>query len=99
VKLVSLAVLIAVVLWTFKKGRAQAAQSPARRRFIVWRAAVIIPLGLAIALLLPQRVPMNVESPAGVVIYLLCWLIGGLLALQGVISLLAALLARPKVQG
>jgi hypothetical protein len=98
-KLVSLLALIALLVWIFVKARRQAEQSPQRRRFIIWRAIVIIPVGLVIALVLPQRVPMNNESPAGIVVYLVGWVIGGLLALQGITSLAAALIARPSVDG
>ena len=97
-KLISLIILIALLVWIFVRTRAQAAQSAKRRRSIMLRAWFAVPVGLAIALLLPQRVPMNNESPAGIVVYLLCWLIGGLMALQGVISVVAAFIAKPKVQ-
>ena len=98
-KLISLIILIALLVWIFVRTRAQAAQSAKRRRSIMLRAWFAVPVGLAIALLLPQRVPMNNESPAGIVVYLVGWVIGGLLALQGITSLAAALIARPSVDG
>lgn len=95
-KLVWLIVLIALLVWIFVRARRQAGD-PRRRRFIIKRAVVMVPVGLAIGLLLPQRVPMNNESPAGIVVYLLCWVIGGVMVLQAAVSLLAAFLPRPKV--
>jgi ABC-type amino acid transport system permease subunit len=94
-----LIIIIALLVLMFRKARRQAEQSPQRRRFIIWRAVVMALIGLPIALLLPQRVPMNNESPAGVVVYLVCWFVGGLMVMQAGISVVAALMAKPKVQG
>jgi hypothetical protein len=76
--------------------RRRATRSPGSRTLLLWGALLAIPVGACIALILPEQIPFNRESPAGIfTVYLPCFVIGGGLAFGGVGAFFGALAARP----
>lgn len=62
-----------------------AARSPALRSLFLWGGLLAIPLGLVVALVLPEQLKFNRESPAGIFyVYLPCFLVGGALFAGGI---------------
>lgn len=79
----------------FAGGRRSAFHSHASRRRAILLAIGGIATSLVIAFAVPEWVPMNRESPAGLIVYFACWLIGGTAGLICVATLAGALTARP----
>jgi hypothetical protein len=82
---------------TFFKARDRARASGAARTGMIWRSVVGLVLGPAILLLGPRYLPMNVESPAAILVFGVCWIIGGGLLLLSGASLAGALAAGRSV--
>jgi hypothetical protein len=76
------------ILSIFAKARERAEASPRSRSQILTRASLGLVIGLVVALWLPYRAPKSMsESPAGIVLILVEWVIGGGLALAGLVSI------------
>ena len=62
-----------------------AQRSPLHRTALLWGGLLAIPLGLVVALVLPEQIEFNRESPAGILyVYLPCFLAGGALFAGGI---------------
>lgn len=82
----------AVGKWAQKKVR----RSPQTRAFFLWGSLLAIPIGALIALVLPEQIPFNRESPAGIfTVYLPCFAIGGGLAFGALGAFFGALTTKP----
>ena len=79
----------------FAGGRRSGRHSPASRRKAILLAVGGIVTSVIIAFGVPEWIPMNRESPAGVIVYFGCWLIGGTSGLVCIATLAGALSARP----
>jgi hypothetical protein len=97
----SLRIIVALViggfaiLSIFAKARERAVESPQSRSRVLVRSSIGLAIGLAIAVWLPYRVPKSMsESPAGIVLILLEWVVGGGLALASLVSI-AGVFAQP----
>ena len=89
-----LAVCAFIVWMIFEKARERAAVSLEARSRLLVTSIVGLVVGALIALWLPHRVPMNVESPAALVGILLFWIIGGGLVLANAAAFVAAFTSR-----
>lgn len=76
-------------------GRRSGRHSPASRRKAILLAVGGIVTSLIIAFGVPEWIPMNRESPAGVIVYFACWMIGGTAGLLCLATLAGAIGARP----
>ena len=82
-----------VGLWAQGKAR----RSAGMRSLLVWGSVIAVPLGVYVALLLPEQIDFNRESPGGIFyVYLPCFLVGGGLAFGGFGAFIGALTARPR---
>lgn len=95
-QLVSVAIIIGVLYFAFAKARRRASDSNAKKRASLITNALLLAAGLGIAFLLPMVVPDTPGSPAALVMYLLCWLIGGLMAVFALVAFAGSWLGRPK---
>lgn len=92
-----LAVLGVYAWWVGGWARRRVVRSPEARTLFLWGAVLAIPVGIFIAFFLPEQIPFNRESPAGIfTVYLPCFLVGGGLAFGGVGAFFGALAARPQ---
>lgn len=78
----------AVGRWSYRR----AARVPELRTLLLWGSVVAIPAGIGVAFFLPEQIPFNRESPAGIfTVYLPCFVAGGALAFGGVGAFFGAL--------
>lgn len=88
---IALAWIWAAAVWV----RGRIALRPETLKIWLVASVVAIPVGALIALWLPEQIPFNRESPAGLfTVYLPCIAIGGGLALGGIGVFLGTLTAR-----
>jgi MFS family permease len=95
-QLLSTLALIAVLIGAFVAARRRARGSSGARRSSLLKNAVLLVIGLAIAFALPTLIPDTPGSPAALVMYAVCWLIGGSMAILALVGLVGSWLARPK---
>jgi hypothetical protein len=83
--------------WVAGKYRRYAESSRAMRKLgLVWSGPVAL-LGVAAAFWLPEQIPFNRESPAGIfTVYLPCFLGGGALFFGAIGVFVASVRARPS---
>jgi hypothetical protein len=96
--LLTILALLGLYSWSVGRwARRRVTHSPELRTLFLWSAFLAIPVGACIAFLLPEQIPFNRESPAGIfTVYLPCFVIGGGLAFGGVGAFFGALAARPQ---
>ena len=89
--------LLGVYAWSVGTwARRRVTRAPEVRTLFLWGALLAIPIGACIALLLPEQIPFNRESPAGIfTVYLPCFVIGGGLAFGGLGAFFGALAGKP----
>lgn len=69
--------------------------SPGMRQLLLWGGLIAAPAGVLVALVLPEQINFNRESPAGLFyVYLPCFLVGGALFAGGIGAFIGALRAR-----
>ena len=85
--------LLAGAAWA--SGRRSGARSRRTRRKAIALAIGGVITSLFIAFAVPELIPMNRESPAGLIVYFGCWIIGGASGLICIATLAGALSARP----
>ena len=74
-----------------------ARRSPGKRGLLLWGGLIAVPLGIVVALVLPEQIKFNRESPGGIFyVYLPCFLVGGALFCGGLGALVGALKASPE---
>jgi hypothetical protein len=74
--------------------RGRIALRPGTRKRWLIASVIAVPAGALIALWLPEQIPFNRESPAGIFyVYLPCFAIGGGLCLGGIGGFIGALVA------
>jgi hypothetical protein len=88
--------LALVWIWAAAVGvRGKIEAAPDLRIPFLVLSIVAVPVGALIALWLPEQIPFNRESPAGIFyVYLPCFAIGGGLCLGGIGGFLGALTSR-----
>jgi len=92
-----LAVLGVYAWWVGRWARRRATRSRETRTLLLWEAVLAIPVGVYVAFFLPEQIPFNRESPAGIfTVYLPCFVVGGGLAFGGLGAFFGALAARPE---
>ena len=76
------------ILSIFTGSRERAEESSRSRSQMLTRASIGLAIGLVVALWLPYRAPKSIsESPAGIVLILVEWVVGGGLALASLASI------------
>jgi hypothetical protein len=97
-QLLTILALLGLYSWAVGKwARKRARRSPQTRTFFLWGSLLAIPAGVCIAFILPEQIPFNRESPAGIfTVYLPCFAIGGGLAFGGLGAFFGALFAKPE---
>lgn len=82
--------------WVAEKYRPFAEGSAAFRKFGLFWSLPLMMAGVATAFRLPEQIPFNRESPAGIfTVYLPCFLAGGALFFGAIGIFVASLRARP----
>lgn len=79
---------------TYRVAHARAGRSLRARAWLLGSTTLATVLGLVAALWLPPRVP-DTGSPATLVAVVLLWILGGGVALLGLVSFIGALTAHP----
>ena len=75
--------------------RGAALGAPGLRPLLLWGGLLASPLGIYVALFLPEQLEFNRESPAGIFyVYLPCFLAGGVLFAGGIGGVVGALRAK-----
>ena len=78
----------AVGSWTYVRAK----RATELRTLLLWGSVLAIPVGVGVAFFLPEQIPFNRESPAGIfTVYLPCFLAGGALTFGGVGAFFGAL--------
>lgn len=89
-QLMSAAALIAFIVWRVAKARPHTRRAEGEAPISVLGSLFMLAIGLVIALVLPMGIPNTPGSPVAIVMYLLCWLVGGSIAIPGLNGLIDA---------
>ena len=84
--------------WSIGRWAYRVAQrSSASRTLLLWGGLLAVPLGVFVALVLPEQINFNRESPGGIFyVYLPCFLVGGALFSGGIGAFVGALRAKAE---
>jgi hypothetical protein len=95
----SAAMLLLALYWAIRETRRRLARKPEQRtRWLVGSWAYVI-IGAILALWLPGRLPQTPGSPGTLVGMMLLWIVGGMMALLGIVGLVAIAWPLPSAGG
>ena len=94
-QLLALLILLAICWGIFTGARSVARVSPRARLRMIYGSALAMIAAIVVLVWLPHQVPDTQGSPAGTVMILLMWMVGGLGLAIAIPSLVGAIVARP----